>query len=163
MDSHSQDALQGCVRSLQTSMQLMESSLNILDAGVGDFTRMCTVLQTTKHFELVSEPSLKEAQQTLLSSIEPELNNLLERVEAHLEKMARREQSLMAKAELQQGRLTNTTRKGAQSPARASTSLEALKMEQLRQKKQRLSYAVGRLELQATQRERQLRKSMAAV
>ena len=34
-------------------------------------------------------------------------------------------------------------------------------MQQLRQKKERLSYAVERLELQASQRQRQLRKSMA--
>lgn len=44
----------------------------------------------------------------------------------------------------------------------ALSSMEEVKMQQLRQKKERLSYAVGRLELQATQRERQLRKSMAA-
>jgi len=41
------------------------------------------------------------------------------------------------------------------------SKLEEVKMQQLRQKKERLSYAVGRLELQATQKERQLRKSMA--
>lgn len=48
-----------------------------------------------------------------------------------------------------------------QSTAGGLSSLEQLKMSQLRQKKERLSYAVGRLELQAGQRERQLRKSMA--
>ena len=42
------------------------------------------------------------------------------------------------------------------------TAVEEMKMQQLRQKKERLSYAVSRLELQAGQRERQLRKSMAA-
>lgn len=40
--------------------------------------------------------------------------------------------------------------------------LEELKMKQLRQKKERLSFAVDRLTLQAQQRERQLRMSMAA-
>lgn len=87
--------------------------------------------------------------------------------------MARREQSLIAKADLQEGRLYKTAQPSgsssggkASSSARQSTagglsSLEQLKMSQLRQKKERLSYAVGRLELQAGQRERQLRKSMA--
>ena len=42
------------------------------------------------------------------------------------------------------------------------SALEELKHKQLRQKKERLSYAVDRLELQARQRERQLRMSMAA-
>lgn len=124
-----------------------------------------------QHFELVSEPSLHQAQQTLLSSLEPELDTLLARVEAHLEKLARREQSLRAKAELQEGRLSNASRPsaGRKNSGSASagagagslSSLEELKLTQLRQKKERMSYAVGRLELQASQRERQLRKSMA--
>jgi DASH complex subunit SPC19 len=42
------------------------------------------------------------------------------------------------------------------------SELEALKMTQMRQKKERLSYAIDRLQLQAHQKERQLRKSMAA-
>ena len=89
--------------------------------------------------------------------------------------MARREQSLQAKAELQEGRLSNPNQGGRQSAASRQSaagagtssaagglsSLEQLKISQLRQKKERLSYAVGRLELQAGQRERQLRKSMA--
>lgn len=89
--------------------------------------------------------------------------------------MARREQSLQAKAELQEGRLSNLNQGGRQSStsrqsataagtssnAGGLSSLEQLKISQLRQKKERLSYAVGRLELQAGQRERQLRKSMA--
>lgn len=88
--------------------------------------------------------------------------------------MARREQSLIAKADLQEGRLSNPAQAGRHSSASrhsaagagaSSTgglsSLEQLKISQLRQKKERLSYAVGRLELQAGQKERQLRKSMA--
>ena len=46
--------------------------------------------------------------------------------------------------------------------ARAMNGLQELKYKQLRQKKERLSYAVETLELQARQRERQLRMSMAA-
>lgn len=42
------------------------------------------------------------------------------------------------------------------------TALQEMKYKQLRAKKQRLSYAVETLELQAKQRERQLRMSMAA-
>ena len=45
---------------------------------------------------------------------------------------------------------------------RGMSALEEFKYKQLRQKKERLSYAVDRLELQARQRERQLRMSMAA-
>ena len=92
----------------------------------------------------------------------------------------------MAKCELQEGRLSQRgggrqSGTGAKSPGsfgggagsggvaagglgggEGISRLEEVKMQQLRQKKERLSYAVGRLELQASQRERQLRKSMAA-
>ena len=137
-------------------------------------------VQFQQHFELVSESSLQDAQSSLLSEIQPEVSALLGRVETHLDKLERREQSLIAKAELQEGRLNRTSSaslRTSKSPARGNrppaelgladnqqgglTALEELKLTQMRQKKERLSYAVGRLELQAGQRERQLRKSMA--
>lgn len=98
-------------------------------------------------------------------------------MEIHLDKLERREKSLIAKAELQEGRLSQPSRSsyGARSGSvgggASGTSgegvgglskAEELKVQALRQKKERLSYAVSRLELQAGQRERQLRKSMAA-
>ena len=127
-----------------------------------------------KHFELVSSHDLTTAQATLLSEITPEVNTLLSRVEQHLDRLERREQSLIAKAELQEGRLSRTARSsyGDVRPSRAGTvgrdaqgeskGVDEAKMQQVRLKKERLSYAVSRLELQAGQRERQLRKSMAA-
>ena len=48
MDSSSHNALQGCVSSLRTSMQMLESSINILDSGVSDYPRLSKVLQTTR-------------------------------------------------------------------------------------------------------------------
>lgn len=123
-----------------------------------------------QHFELVSEHDLVTAQSSLLSEIQPEVGNLLSRVETYLDKLERREQALMAKAELQEGRLSQPSRlshgpakSGAARPSGAPgvTAVEEMKVQQLRQKRERLSYAVSRLELQAGQRERQLRKSMA--
>ncbi|KAK7536993.1 DASH complex subunit Spc19, partial [Phyllosticta citribraziliensis] len=186
------DALEGCVSSLRNSMQLLDSSISILDSGVNDLPRLSKVLQTTRHFELISEPDLHAAQRSLLSEIRPEVDNLLSRVANYLDKLERREQSLIAKYELNQGRLSSdeaggggSGRKSAgpsrsasrtgerrvegRATARARTAdggglapLEELKVKQLRQKKERLSYAVDRLTLQAQQRERQLRMSMAA-
>ncbi|KAK8185105.1 DASH complex subunit Spc19 [Phyllosticta capitalensis] len=185
------DALEGCVSSLRSSMQLLDSSISILDSGVNDLPRLSKVLQTTRHFELISEPDLHAAQRSLLSEIRPEVDNLLSRVSNHLDKLERREQSLIAKYELNQGRLSSddaaagsSGRKSAGASRSASRAgerggfgesrgksraeegglapLEELRVKQLRQKKERLSYAVDRLTLQAQQRERQLRMSMAA-
>ncbi|KAF2790333.1 mitotic spindle biogenesis protein Spc19 [Melanomma pulvis-pyrius CBS 109.77] len=170
-------SLEGCVSSLRTSMQLLDSSLNILDSGVNDFPRLAKVLQTTRHFELISEPDLQSAQSALLSEIRPEVDSLLLRVSNYLDKLERREQSLIAKCDLNEGRLSRDStggsvfrsnsrgsqrRVGGDDGGKAMTALQEMKYKQLRAKKQRLSYAVETLELQAKQRERQLRMSMAA-
>lgn len=125
-----------------------------------------------KHFELLPEPSLTNAQSTLLASLTPEIDNLLTRVETHLDKLSRREQALVARTELLEGRIgegraslggrgSGLGAKGA-GALRADGSKEAVKLKQLRGKKERLGYAVERLNLQAQQRERQLRLSVAA-
>ncbi|KIW07989.1 uncharacterized protein PV09_01888 [Verruconis gallopava] len=168
-------SLEGCVSSLRETMSLLGSSISTLDAGVNDFPRLSKVLQTTRHFELIPESALQTAQSSLLNEITPEVNNLLVRVSTYLDKLERREQGLIAKYELQQGRLDasqqtpSSSRLGSRARGKsvgggAGGSLgmaEQLKMKQLRQKKERLSFAIDRLQLQATQRERQLRKSMA--
>ena len=197
-------ALSGCVSSLQSSIALLDSSIQILDAGVHDFPRLSNTLQTTRvrispspslhrlshplplrlartltphqHFELLPESTLQSAQAALLASITPEIQRLLARVETHLDRLARREQALVAKAALLAGRLGAPAGRpgrgaptGGGAPADAgpgvATDVEldraALRMKQLRQKKERLSFAVERLELQARQKERQLRMSMA--
>ncbi|KAK5111901.1 hypothetical protein LTR62_004633 [Meristemomyces frigidus] len=165
-------ALNGCVSSLRTSMSLLDSSISILDSGVSDYPRLTRVLQTTRHFELISSHDLTTAQSTLLSEIRPEIDGLLGRVEAYLERLKRREGALIAKAELQEGRLSRSSggeQRGNRTPGKVGadgagslSKLEEAKLGQLRLKKERLSYAVSRLELQAGQRQRQLRKSMAA-
>jgi DASH complex subunit SPC19 len=93
-------------------------------------------------------------------------------VESHLEKLARREQALIARTELLEGRIGEERRasgvRGSGAGKRSSVGMsgegsrEALRLKQLRGKKERLSYAVERLVLQAQQKERQLRMSVAA-
>ena len=149
------------------------------------------------------------AQSSLLGTLTPEIEGLFDRIERELEKMARREQALIARCELQEGRLSSraslassskNNREGgragkvakadgarsdrgredeegggyasgegvgtedeeeAEEEESVEQGREALRLKQMRQKKERLSYAVERLTLQAQQRERQLRMSMA--
>tara|TARA_R110002003_G_scaffold202_8_gene15713 strand:+ start:8319 stop:8723 length:405 start_codon:yes stop_codon:yes gene_type:complete len=125
-----------------------------------------------QHFELISESDLQTAQSALLSEIRPEVDNLLKRVENYLDKLERREQSLIAKCDLNDGRLGRDSTGGAgarlsssaaqRSAGKAMSAQQELRFKQLKQRKDRLSYAVETLELQAKQRERQLRMSMAA-
>ncbi|KAI9857692.1 MAG: hypothetical protein M1813_008113 [Trichoglossum hirsutum] len=154
-------------------MSLLDSSINILHSGVHDFPRLGKVLQTTRHFELVAESSLLAAQKSLQDEIRPEVEHLLRRVDAYLSKLERREQSLIAKCELQEGRLSQqgrtsasvrpskgTSGKGGRTTLFSGGNADRLRV--LRQKKERLGYAVDRLNLQSQQKERQLRMSMAA-
>ncbi|KAL8895869.1 MAG: hypothetical protein Q9207_007973 [Kuettlingeria erythrocarpa] len=167
--------LADCVSSLRSSNHLLSNSISILDSGVHDFPRLIKVLQTTKHFELLPSSDLTAAQSRLLSSLIPEFNNLLAQVETHLGRLERREQALIARCELLEGRLSMSgeeseakRKSGGSGMGRKSLAVEgdggreALRLKQMRAKKERLEYAVERLSLQAQQRERQLRKSVAA-
>lgn len=165
------DHLSSSVSSLRSSLQLLDSSINILDEGVNDFPRLAKVLQTTRHFELLPEPTLREAQQAILDEIVPSIEHLLSVASNHIDRLARREEALRAKCELQEGRLSSTesrphsSQSGNARDRRAAAQGDANKaaeLRRLRQKKERLKYAVETLELQSRQRERELRKSMAA-
>ncbi len=134
---------------------------------------MTSSANMTQHFELLPEPTLQSAQSSLLASLTPEVASLLSKVESHLDKLARREQALIARSELLEGRIGEGRAsmggaRGSGAGERSSVGIngdgsrEALRLKQLRGKKERLGYAVERLVLQAQQRERQLRMSVAA-
>lgn len=133
-------------------------------------------MRSSQHFELLPESTLVSAQASLLSSLTPELHSLLSRVETYLDRLSRREQALIAKAELQEGRLSSSTevKRGFSTRSRPPSQAaqdgedngevgerEMLRMKMVKQKKERLHFAVERLNLQAKQRERQLRMSVA--
>lgn len=161
------------VSSLRSSLSLLDSSISILDEGVSDFPRLCKVLQTQQHFELLPEPTLREAQQSLVDEIVPAITQLLSTAENYTNQLGRKEESLKARSELLEGRLNSNRRRtssfgGSTQPLRTQptaplSDARLLEMKRLQQKKGRLQYAIDRLELQSKQRERELRKSMAIV
>ena len=169
-------SLSSSVSSLQSSLTLLSSSISTLEAGVSDFPRLRRVLGSTTHFELLPEPTLRAAQQALHDEIGPSITQLINVAGQYIEKLGRREESLRARSELIEGRLSGggrrsrgssfgqlgnarpTTKKGAGD---ADNAARIADMKKLRQRKERLQYAVDRLELQWKQRERELRKSMA--
>ena len=170
------------VSSLRSSLSLLNSSISILDEGVSDFPRLCKVLTTQQHFELVPETELREAQQSLVDEIAPAIKQLLQTAETYVGQLGRKEESLKARFELLEGRLGNGSGAGrmdsgfgngsgksavaagvVEGEARPLSEGQVQELKRLRQKKERLQYAVERLELQSKQRERELRKSMAIV
>ena len=87
------------VASMRSSLALLDSSISILDEGVSDFPRLCKVLQTQQHFELVPEPTLRDAQQSLVDEIAPAISQLLSTSENYINQLGRKEESLQAKSE----------------------------------------------------------------
>lgn len=134
-------------------------------------------LTSNQHFELTPQPTIHAAQASLASELRPAITTLLSRSEAYIAKLERKQQGLIARSELLEGRLgervsgvaAKNAGKGKGFAARASRDGKdgkeqerRLRLRQLRQKKERLGYAVERLTLQSQQRQRQLRMSVAA-
>jgi DASH complex subunit SPC19 len=132
-----------------------------------------------QHFELTPSPTLLAAQSSLASELAPAISTLLSRADIYISKLERKQNNLIARSELLEGRLEGTRDKiGGKGGdgVRRQRSLEklvrktgfgggeekALRLKALRQKKERLGYAVERLQLQSQQRQRQLRMSVAA-
>lgn len=176
-------SLTSSVSSLASSLSLLNSSISTLATGTSDLPRLSRVLSQTRHFELLPERTLLSAQSALMSEIAPAVERLLATASTEIEKVERREEGLRARSELLEGRLEREegrrslggerARKGSAggssggggkgAVASVATGEKAAELKRLKREKERLRYAVERLELQGRQRERELRKSMAAV
>ncbi|KAK2629727.1 hypothetical protein QTJ16_000547 [Diplocarpon rosae] len=174
--SQSLGSLSASVSSLRSSLSLLDSSIAILDSGISDFPRLKKVLTSTRHFELTPHSTLQSAQSSLASELAPAISTLLTRAEVYISKLERKQDSLIARSELLEGRLEGAGQserelrkqrsvdkliKGKGNGGRDQEE-KALRLKALRGKKERLGYAVERLQLQSQQRQRQLRKSVAA-
>lgn len=91
-------------------------------------------------------------------------------MESLLDRLERREQALIARCSLLEGRLSHGEDGGElgdrnnnnNSYNAGEEAREALRLKQVKQKKERLAYVVERLQMQAQQKKRQLRMSIAA-
>ena len=135
-------------------------------------------VRLSQHFELTPSSSLATAQASLASELAPAIQTLLTKSELYIAKIERRQQALIARSELLEGRLESGTAGKEIKKQRSLDRLvrgvrpgigggggaeeKALRLKALRQKKERLGYAVERLTLQSQQRQRQLRMSIAA-
>ncbi|KAJ6264169.1 hypothetical protein Dda_0311 [Drechslerella dactyloides] len=129
-----------------------------------------------QHFELVSQGDLQTAQSLLSSTIAPEADRLLKETEKHIHRLELKERKLIADSELLETRIANSLKKSgapggnagqkhaATVPTPGPNEDEAMNVEKLKKLKaqrQRLAYAVERLELEKRQKEMQLKKNMS--
>ncbi|KUJ14041.1 uncharacterized protein LY89DRAFT_538449, partial [Mollisia scopiformis] len=163
--------LTASVTSLRSSLTLLDSSISILDSGISDFPRLKKVLSSTRHFELTPSTTLTTAQASLASELAPAITTLLSRAEQYVAKLERKQGNLIARSELLAGRLEGDggLRKkrslekmlAKKSGGKGVNEERVARLKALRSKKERLGYAVERLQLQSQQRQRQLRMSVA--
>ncbi|KAK4117880.1 hypothetical protein N656DRAFT_744521 [Canariomyces notabilis] len=159
-----------CVSSLRTSLTLLESSVETLGTGVQDFPRLASILKTVRHYELIPHPTLSAAEASLRDEIGPFVTLLLDRADKHLDRQARRIETLKARAELNAGRLSHLpdNTNGQQGKSRGggnygkggrplSGEAGGLRVKVVRQRKEALKYSVERLEMEVQQKERELR------
>ncbi|OAQ67277.1 mitotic spindle biogenesis protein Spc19 [Pochonia chlamydosporia 170] len=151
-----------CVSSLRSSLRFLESSVETLDGGVSDFPRLIKVLKTVRHYELIPQTTLATAEASLRDEIGPYIALLLSRADAQIERQERRIETLKARAELQQGRLSRPEDgdKKTAAKGRKLTGEDKLRARIVRQRKEALRYGVERLELEVLQKERELRKRL---
>ncbi|KAI1343488.1 putative mitotic spindle biogenesis protein Spc19 [Xylariaceae sp. FL0016] len=178
MASSNQASYTDCVASLRTSLSFLESSVETLGNGISDYPRLISVLKTTRHYELIPQPTLAAAEASLRHEIGPAITLLLDRADTHIARADRRVDGLRARSELQQGRLDSISTLSSSASASAAQkqkgnlgggrggggkSLDSsgkLKARVLRQKKEALKYSVERLELEVLQKERELKKRL---
>jgi DASH complex subunit SPC19 len=140
---------------------------------------VCTA--RVQHYELIPQPTLAAAEASLRDEIVPFVALLLDRADKHLERQARRIETLKARAELNAGRLSHYPAPGEEDnreyrDGAAANNMKgkggnvgsggrgkpldggaALRAKVVRQRKEALRYGVERLELEVLQKERELR------
>ncbi|KAF3284707.1 hypothetical protein TWF970_010995 [Orbilia oligospora] len=172
------NALSGCVASLTLSTETLQSTIETLSAAVEDYPRVCKILSSNRHFELISARELTTAQTLLSSTIQPETDRLLRETEKAVHKLELKERKLIADAELLETRIANTLKNKSAAdttPIKVEEDEEEDKEEidrkedakneeilrKLKAQRQRLAYAVERLELEKRQKEMLVKKSMS--
>ncbi|KAK4047018.1 DASH complex subunit spc19 [Microbotryomycetes sp. JL201] len=136
-------ALESCSSSLQLACASLNNATSTLDQGTFDFPRLATVVQSRRAFDLVTESEVQDAQRSLAAEMGPQITELIDRAEAGLEQVKKRERALKAKVE-----------KRAAVPARPHAeppNISALErqLKSLQKKKDMLSTTVDRLDRQA--------------
>ncbi|KAF9875167.1 mitotic spindle biogenesis protein [Colletotrichum karsti] len=172
--AHNAATYADCVASLRNSLTYLESSVSTLDAGVSDLPRVASVLRPTRHFELIPQPTLAAAEASLRDEIGPYVALLLDRADAQIARRERRIETLKARAELLQGRLSQSNEdddgygsgrkgKGVAAGGKKKNALggeSALRARAVRQRREGLEYRVERLELELLAKERELMKRL---
>ncbi|KAH7376975.1 DASH complex subunit Spc19 [Plectosphaerella cucumerina] len=161
-----------CVASLSHSLSFLTSSVQTLERATTDLPRLSTTLRTTRHFELIPQPSLAAAEASLRDEIGPYISLVLDRAETQVERQERRIETLKARSELLAGRMAAgdiDSVRGGGRPASSSRGdrgqvrtdgEHGLRVRALRTRKEGLKYSVERLELELEQKEKELRRRL---
>lgn len=161
-------SLQGCVSALSSSVTFLRSASEILDEGTRDFPRLAQILETNRVFDVVTEQEVFEAKDELTQEIEPQITELVARLEAELARLARREKGLASKAQMQdtliqkleaqlEARRENFDGSANSWRARLATEEQLTELRELQTQSERLAYSLSKANL----KQRKMRMSLA--
>lgn len=108
-----------------------------------------------KHFELVTENDLLQAQEQVAIEVEPKIRDLLQRSEALLSRMERKQVSLRSKADLQEMKLRQVPYRKTEL-VDVSDDAQSRKLRSMQSKRERLTKSVERLDMEIQKKEKLL-------
>lgn len=142
-------SLHTCSRILHSSVQLLDSSLDSLDAATRDIPRLQKVLATQKVFGLVAERDLDSAKRQVHTDTHPQIEHIVERIEGEVTRLRRRRLALQSQLELQKVRLQTAKDRRARDSVDGLQGAKLARLKLLQNKKDRLKYSLSRLNLQS--------------
>ncbi|CAG8452111.1 10847_t:CDS:2 [Paraglomus occultum] len=148
-------SLEKCVEKLQNSSLLLQTSVKKLEYDTREFSRLNQVIQCERHYELVTDKDIGEAQKALAAELAPEVSRLIAQVEEELTVLEIKEKKLQYEVDEREAKLESSkllpssslsASKGQPNvhpnsqPAQLKKKLKTLKM-----KKERLAQFVDNL------------------
>ncbi|KAK7437406.1 hypothetical protein VKT23_018651 [Stygiomarasmius scandens] len=115
--------LEECVMALEECCEEAHEVQQLLRNGTRDLPRMSRVLQSERVFALVNDSTIKQYQSSISDELEPAITELIERAEAGLKVLQKKQSQLQAKVEAAQARPLRPT---------GGTTMAAQKLEQRR-------------------------------
>ncbi|KAF8897866.1 Spc19-domain-containing protein, partial [Infundibulicybe gibba] len=133
--------LPDCVMALEDCCEEVCYSYRLLRGGTQDLLRMTKILDNQRVFLLIDEGTVKKYKTDLADEIEPSINELIERAEAGLKTLQKKESILQTKVDNAQSRPLR-----AAGGKTTSQKLEARRLQMASKQRERLEDEVKALE-----------------
>lgn len=144
----SNEILNNCVSSLQSSIGLLNNSLSLIEDTTKNVPRLESILTTKKVFGLIPQLDLDHATKTLQDDLQPQIGVLKSKMELEITKLNRKKIQLNNKIALQKVRLESVKSNEKRISTGNISDEKIHRLRLLQNKKNRLKYSLSRVKLQ---------------